>query len=150
MVGHLKRSIRVPLAVKLSPFFSVPANMAIRFDETHANAIVLFDRFYQPDFDIESLDVVPSRVLSRPKELLPRLHWTALLYGNVQADLAVTGGVHAASDVIKCILAAAKAAVHDFAIVAQRRASTLKNYFRPSANTSSATWNAWFAAGTPQ
>ena len=110
LVRHLKHSIRIPLAVKLSPFFSAPANMGMRFDEAHANAIVLFNRFYQPDFDIEQLEVVPSLVLSRPEELLLRLHWTALLFGNVRADLGVTGGVHSASDVIKCVLAGAKVA----------------------------------------
>jgi dihydroorotate dehydrogenase (fumarate) len=110
LVRHLKHSIRIPLAVKLSPFFSAPVNMSVRFDEARANAIVLFNRFYQPDFDIEQLEVVPSLALSRPEELLLRLHWAALLYGNVQADLGITGGVHTASDVIKCILAGAKVA----------------------------------------
>jgi dihydroorotate dehydrogenase (fumarate) len=110
LVRHLKRSIGIPLAVKLSPFFSAPGNMGVRFDEAHANGIVMFNRFYQPDFDIEQLEVVPSLTLSRPDELLLRLHWTALLYGNVQADLGITGGVHTASDVVKCILAGAKVA----------------------------------------
>jgi len=110
LVRHLKRSIRIPLAVKLSPFFSAPVNMGVRLDEARANAIVLFNRFYQPDLDIEQLEVVPSLTLSRPEELPLRLHWTALLYGNVQADLGITGGVHTASDVIKCILAGAKVA----------------------------------------
>jgi dihydroorotate dehydrogenase (fumarate) len=109
LVRHLKHSIRIPLAVKLSPFFSAPANMGVRFDQAHADAIVLFNRFYQPDFDIEQMEVVPSLVLSRPEELLMRLHWTALLYGHVRADLGITGGVHTASDVIKCVLAGAKA-----------------------------------------
>jgi len=110
LVRHLKHSIRIPLAVKLSPFFSAPVNMGVRFDEARANAIVLFNRFYQPDFDIEQLEVVPSLTLSRPEELPLRLHWAALLYGNVQADIGITGGVHSASDVIKCILAGAKVA----------------------------------------
>ncbi len=110
LVRHLKRSIRIPLAVKLSPFFSAPANMGVRLDEARANGIVLFNRFYQPDFDIEQLEVVPSLALSRPEELLMRLHWTALLYGKVKADLGITGGVHTSGDVIKCILAGAKVA----------------------------------------
>jgi dihydroorotate dehydrogenase (fumarate) len=110
LVRHLKRTIRIPLAVKLSPFFSAPANMGVRFDEARANAIVLFNRFYQPDFDIDELEVVPSLTLSRPEELSVRLHWTALLYGHVQADLGITGGVHSAGDVVKCILAGAKVA----------------------------------------
>ena len=110
LVRHLKRSIRIPLAVKLSPFFSAPANMGVRFDEARANGIVLFNRFYQPDFDVEELEVVPTLALSRPEELSMRLHWTALLYGHIQADLGITGGVHSATDVIKCILAGAKVA----------------------------------------
>jgi dihydroorotate dehydrogenase (fumarate) len=110
LVRHLKRSIRIPLAVKLSPFFTAPVNMGVRFDEAHADAVVLFNRFYQPDFDTEQLEVVPSLALSRPEELLMRLHWTALLYGHIQADLGITGGVHTSSDVIKCILAGAKVA----------------------------------------
>lgn len=110
LVRHVKHSIRIPLAVKLSPFFSAPANMGVRFDEAHADGIVLFNRFYQPDFDIEQLEVVPSLALSRPEELLMRLHWTALLYGHVRADLGITGGVHTAADVIKCVLAGARVA----------------------------------------
>ena len=110
LVRHLKHSIRIPLAVKLSPFFSAPANMGVRFDEAHADGIVLFNRFYQPDFDIEQLEVVPSLALSRREELLMRLHWTALLYGHVRADLGITGGVHTAADVIKCVMAGARAA----------------------------------------
>jgi len=96
--------------VKLSPFFSAPANMGVRLDEARADAIVLFNRFYQPDFDIEQLEITPSLALSRPEELLVRLHWTAILYGHVRADLGITGGVHGAKDVIKCILAGARVA----------------------------------------
>ena len=110
LLRQLKRSIRIPVAVKLSPFFSAPANMGVRFDEARADGIVLFNRFYQPDFDIEQLEVSPSLTLSRPEELLMRLHWTAILHGHVRADLGITGGVHTARDVIKCILAGAKVA----------------------------------------
>jgi dihydroorotate dehydrogenase (fumarate) len=110
LVRHLKRSIRIPLAVKLSPFFSAPANIGVRFDEARVDALVLFNRFYQPDFDIEQLEVLPSLTLSRPEELLLRLHWTAILSGHVRADLGITGGVHSSRDVLKCILAGAKVA----------------------------------------
>lgn len=110
LVRHLKHSIRIPLAVKLSHFFSAPANMAVRLDEARADGIVLFNRFYQPDFDIDQLEVTPSLTLSRPDELLLRLHWTAVLFGHVRADLGITGGVHGARDVIKCILAGARVA----------------------------------------
>ena len=117
LVRHLKHSIRIPVAVKLSHFFSAPANMAVRLDEVRADAIVLFNRFYQPDFDIDQLEVTPNLTLSRPEELLLRLHWTAILFGHVRADLGITGGVHVARDVIKCILAGAKVAFLTSALV---------------------------------
>lgn len=110
LVRHLKRSIRIPVAVKLSPFFSAPANMGLRLDEARVDGIVLFNRFYQPDFDIEEREVSPNLALSRPEELLLRLHWTAILCGHVRADLGITGGVHSSRDVIKCILAGARVA----------------------------------------
>lgn len=110
LVRQLKRSIRIPVAVKLSPFFSAPANMGVRLDEARADGIVLFNRFYQPDFDIEHMEVSPNLALSRPEELLLRLHWTAILRGHVRADLGITGGVHGSRDVIKCILAGARVA----------------------------------------
>ncbi|HXY00210.1 MAG TPA: dihydroorotate dehydrogenase-like protein [Candidatus Limnocylindrales bacterium] len=110
LVRHLKHSIRIPVAVKLSQFFSAPANMGVRFDEVRADGIVLFNRFYQPDFDIDQLEVTPTLTLSRPEELLLRLHWTAILFGHVRADLGITGGVHSSRDVIKCILAGARVA----------------------------------------
>ena len=108
LVRQLKRTLRIPLAVKLSPFFSAPANMGVRLDESRADGIVLFNRFYQPDFDIDQLEVTPSLNLSRPEELLLRLHWTAVLFGHVRADLGITGGVHSSRDLLKCILAGAK------------------------------------------
>jgi dihydroorotate dehydrogenase (fumarate) len=110
LVRQLKRTIRIPLAVKLSPFFSAPANMGVRLDEARVDGIVLFNRFYQPDFDIEHMEITPSLSLSRPEELLLRLHWTAILCGHVRADLGITGGVHSSRDLIKCILAGAKVA----------------------------------------
>jgi len=110
LVRHLKRSIGIPVAVKLSPFFTAPANMGVRLDEARVDGIVLFNRFYQPDFDIEEREVSPNLNLSRPEELLLRLHWTAILCGHVRADLGITGGVHSSRDVIKCILAGAKVA----------------------------------------
>jgi dihydroorotate dehydrogenase (fumarate) len=91
--------------------------MAVRLDEARADAIVLFNRFYQPDFDIEQLEITPNLTLSRPEELLLRLHWTAILYGRVRADLGITGGVHSARDVVKCILAGAKVAFTSSALL---------------------------------
>jgi len=110
LVRHLKRSIRIPLSVKLSPFFTAPANMGVRLDEARVDGIVLFNRFYQPDFDIDEREVAANLTLSRPEELLLRLHWAAILCGHVRADLGITGGVHSSRDVIKCILAGAKVA----------------------------------------
>jgi len=111
LVRQIKRTVRVPVAVKLSPFFSAPANIAMRLDDVGANGLVLFNRFYQPDFDIESLEVVPRLTLSHPDELLLRLHWTAILSDHIEADLAITGGVHTATDVVKCIMAGASVAM---------------------------------------
>lgn len=110
LVRQLKRTIRIPVAVKLSPFFSAPANIGVRLDEARADAIVLFNRFYQPDFSIEELEVKPTLQLSRPEELLLRLHWAAILFGHVKADIGITGGVHSSRDVIKCILAGSRVA----------------------------------------
>jgi dihydroorotate dehydrogenase (fumarate) len=83
LVRQIKRTVRVPVAVKLSPFFSAPANIAMRLDDVGANGLVLFNRFYQPDFDIESLEVAPRLTLSHPDELLLRLHWTAILSDHI-------------------------------------------------------------------
>jgi dihydroorotate dehydrogenase (fumarate) len=110
LVTRIKQSVRVPVAVKLSPFFSAPANFGKRLCEAGADGLVLFNRFYQPDFDIEDREIVPSLVLSHPEELLLRLHWVAILYGHVDADLGVTGGVHSAQDVVKCMMAGARVA----------------------------------------
>jgi dihydroorotate dehydrogenase (fumarate) len=107
LVRQIKRTVGVPVAVKLSPFFSAPANIAVRLDDAGADGLVLFNRFYQPDFDVESLEVVPRLTLSHPDELLLRLHWAAILTDHIEADLAITGGVHSAIDVVKCIMAGA-------------------------------------------
>jgi dihydroorotate dehydrogenase (fumarate) len=109
LVKKVKASVKIPVAVKLGPYFSSTSNMATRLDAAGANALVLFNRFYQPDFDLESLEVVPTLHLSTPDELLLRIHWVGTLYGRVRADLAVTGGVHSAQDVLKSMMAGAKA-----------------------------------------
>jgi dihydroorotate dehydrogenase (fumarate) len=110
LVAGIRSSLRIPMAVKLSPFFSAPANMGMMLDRAGADALVLFNRFYQPDFNIDDLEVVATLSLSRPEELLMRLHWVAILYGRVRADLAITGGVHSAQDVVKCVMAGARVA----------------------------------------
>jgi len=108
LVREVREATRIPVAVKLSPQYTALPHLAKELDHAGADALVLFNRFYQPDFDIESLDVRPRLVLSRPDELLLRLHWVAILYGDVKADLAITGGVHSAEDVLKCVMAGAQ------------------------------------------
>jgi len=111
LVGVVTHSVQVPVAVKLSHFFTAAANMAKRLDASGADALVLFNRFYQPDLDIETLEVVPNLTLSHPAELLLRLHWVAIIFGHVEADLAITGGVHSATDIIKSVMAGARVAM---------------------------------------
>jgi dihydroorotate dehydrogenase (fumarate) len=111
LVRAVKSCVSIPLAVKLSPFFTAPVDVARQLAAAGADALVLFNRFYQPDFDLEALEVVPSLRLSDPSELLLRLHWTAILYGGVSADLAVTGGVHSGADALKAMMAGARVAM---------------------------------------
>jgi dihydroorotate dehydrogenase (fumarate) len=117
LVREVKKSIRIPVAVKLGPYFSAIPNMMKKLDEAGADGLVLFNRFYQPDFDLENLEVVPSLALSDSRELLMRLHWVAILYGKVKADLAITGGVHTAADVIKSMMAGASVAMMTSAVL---------------------------------
>lgn len=107
VVQHVRQNVRIPIAVKVGPYFSAFANMAKRFAEAGANGLVLFNRFYQPDFDLETLDVVPRLVLSSPHEVRLPLHWAAILYGRVNVDLAITSGVHTHEEVLKGIMAGA-------------------------------------------
>lgn len=117
LVSHVKASVRIPVAVKLAPYFSSMAHMAKQLDEAGADGLVLFNRFYQPDFDLENLEVVPALHLSTPYELLLRLHWVATLYGHIKADMAVTGGVHTAHDVLKAMMAGARVAMMTSALL---------------------------------
>lgn len=110
LVQQLKASVRIPVAVKLTHFFSSLPHVASRLDQAGANALVLFNRFYQPDIDLENLEVVTNLSLSSSYELRLRLRWAAILFGNVKADLAITGGVHTAEDVLKCMMVGAKVA----------------------------------------
>jgi dihydroorotate dehydrogenase (fumarate) len=105
----VKAAVSIPVAVKLSPFYSAFASFARRLDETGVDGLVIFNRFYQPDIDVEALDVVPRVRLSDSGDLLLRLRWLAILSGRVRASLAVTGGVHTAMDAIKAIMAGAHA-----------------------------------------
>jgi dihydroorotate dehydrogenase (fumarate) len=117
LLRDVKRSVSIPVAIKLGHFFSAIANIAARLDGAGADGLVLFNRFYQPDFDLERLEVVPHLTLSNPYEMLLRLHWTAILFSHVNADLAVTGGVHEAADVIKCMMAGARVAMMTSALL---------------------------------
>jgi dihydroorotate dehydrogenase (fumarate) len=119
LVRQVKEATRIPVAVKLSPQYTSVPRLAMELDRAGADALVLFNRFYQPDFDIENLDVSLKLTLSRPEELLLRLHWVAILYGDVHADLAITGGVHSAEDVLKSIMAGAQVAMMASALLAQ-------------------------------
>jgi dihydroorotate dehydrogenase (fumarate) len=107
LVRKVRSKIHIPLAVKLSPFYSSLPNLARRLVEAGANSLVLFNRFIQPDLDIETLDVTPNLVLSTSEELRLPLRWVAILYGRIQADLALTSGVHTAVDAIKAVMAGA-------------------------------------------
>jgi dihydroorotate dehydrogenase (fumarate) len=117
LVRDVKASVRIPVAIKLSPNFSAIPNMARRLDQAGADALVMFNRFYQPDFDLENLEVVPSLILSGSYELLVRLTWVAVVYGHVRADLAITGGVHTALDVLKAMMVGARVAMMTSALL---------------------------------
>jgi len=108
ILREVKRSVSIPVAIKLSPFFSSTANMAKRLVAEGANGLVLFNGFYQPDIDLETLEVVPRLVLSNSSELRLPLRWVAILYGRVLADLAITTGIHTSEDVLKALMAGAK------------------------------------------
>jgi dihydroorotate dehydrogenase (fumarate) len=117
LVKAVKAEVHIPVAVKLGPYFSSMANMARKLDATGVDGMVLFNRFYQPDYDLEALEVVPNLILSNSHELLLRLHWVAVLYGSVKADMALTGGVHCATDVVKSMMAGAKVAMMTSALL---------------------------------
>jgi dihydroorotate dehydrogenase (fumarate) len=107
LVAAVTGAVKVPVAVKLSQSFTSLPSVIAQLEQAGARGVVLFNRFYQPDFDIETLEVRPTLHFSTPAELLPRLHWAAILYGHVNLDLAITGGVHSAEDVLKGIMAGA-------------------------------------------
>jgi len=117
LVKAVKSVVSIPVAVKLGPYFSSMANFAKRLDSAGANALVLFNRFYQPDFDLESLEVTPNLILSNSHELLLRLHWVATIYGQVKSDIALTGGVHGPTDVVKAVMAGANVAMMTSALL---------------------------------
>ncbi|MGE5441243.1 MAG: dihydroorotate dehydrogenase-like protein [Bacteroidota bacterium] len=101
----VKENVKIPVAVKLSPYFSSMANVAQKLDNAGADALVMFNRFYQPDFDLDNLEVVPNLSLSSPWELRLPLRWISILYGKIKASMAATSGVHDYEDVIKVMMA---------------------------------------------
>jgi dihydroorotate dehydrogenase (fumarate) len=103
----VRAAVHIPVAVKLSPFFTNFANMAKRLDLAGANGLVLFNRFYQPDIELETLEIRPNILLSTPMAMRVPLRWIALLHGKLRASLAATSGVHRASDVLKMLMAGA-------------------------------------------
>ncbi|MBU2472000.1 MAG: dihydroorotate dehydrogenase-like protein, partial [Bacteroidetes bacterium] len=104
ILKEVKGIAKIPVAVKLSPFFSSMANIATKLDDNGADALVLFNRFYQPDIDLEKLDVVPNIFLSTPQAMRLPLRWIAILYGKIKANIAATSGVHNAEDVLKMLM----------------------------------------------
>jgi dihydroorotate dehydrogenase (fumarate) len=109
MLRAVKRAVRIPVAVKLSPFYSSMSHFAWRLDEAGVDGLLLFNRFLQPDIDVEQLEVTPTLTLSDSGELLLRLRWLAILSRFLRASLAVTGGVHTVTDATKAIMAGAQA-----------------------------------------
>jgi len=107
IVRSVKQQVSVPVAVKLGPYFTNFAHMAARLDQAGADGLVLFNRFYQPDIDLENLEVVPNILLSTPMAMRLPLRWIAILYGRIRADLAATSGIHRATDAIKMLMAGA-------------------------------------------
>ena len=103
----VKSAVTIPVAVKLSPFFSNMANMAKRLDDAGANGLVLFNRFYQPDINLDELEIQPNVLLSTPQALRLPLTWIGILYGRIRASLAATSGVHGPEDVVKLLMVGA-------------------------------------------
>jgi dihydroorotate dehydrogenase (fumarate) len=117
LATNVRASVSIPVAVKFGLYFSSIAHLARKMDQAGVAGLVMFNRFYQPDFDLDNLEVVPHLILSSPYELLLRLHWVAILCGHVKADMAVTGGVHSALDVLKAMMAGARVAMMTSALL---------------------------------
>jgi dihydroorotate dehydrogenase (fumarate) len=107
VLHSVKSTVKIPVAMKLNPFFSSLANMAHRLDDAGADGLVLFNRFYQPDINLETLEVTPNVILSTPQALRLPLRWVAILHGRVKASIAATSGIHTTQDVLKMLMAGA-------------------------------------------
>jgi dihydroorotate dehydrogenase (fumarate) len=110
-VQDVIKSVNIPVAVKLNPYLSSIPYMLNRFESVGASAVVLFNRFYQPDIDLKNLELFPKLKLSTSDELPLRLRWTGLVYNKVSIDIAITGGVHTAIDALKCLAVGARVAM---------------------------------------
>jgi dihydroorotate dehydrogenase (fumarate) len=119
VLSAVKASVSIPVAIKVGPYFSSFADMACQLEEAGADALVLFNRFYQPDFDIESRTVAPAIALSTPSEIRLPLLWISLLYGRVSASLAATTGVHGPVEAIKYLMAGADVVMSTAAVLQQ-------------------------------
>ncbi len=108
ILESVKESVTIPVSLKLSPFYSSPAHFAKQVDSLGAAGVVMFNRFYQPDIDIEQLEAQPRLELSNSTELRLRLRWAAILYGHIKGDIALSGGAHTVEDIVKGIMAGAK------------------------------------------
>lgn len=117
LLRDVKANISIPVAMKISPFFSSFPCFAKQLEDAGADGLVMFNRFYQPDFDLDNLEVVPDLTLSTSGSLRLRLRWVAILYGHIKMDMAITGGVHTGEDVVKCMMAGAKVAMTTSALL---------------------------------
>ena len=129
LVADIKSAITIPLAVKLSPYVTSLPNFATRLAEAGANGLVLFNRFYQPDFDLEELEIIHSLDLSTSADIRLPLRWISILYGKVNTDLALTSGVHTAKDALKAMMAGSKVAMiaSEFLHNGERTAASILN-----------------------
>lgn len=117
LLEHVSESVHIPVSVKVGHYFSAFAHMAKQLENAGAKGLVIFNRFYQPDFDLEELEVTRGLTLSNSYELLLRLRWAAILFGRLKADIAITGGVHSPDDVVKCMMAGARVAMTTSALL---------------------------------
>ena len=127
LVRDVRAEISIPIAVKLSPYFTALPNFARQLVEAGADGLVLFNRFYQPDFDLDAFSVTPNLQLSTSNELRLRLRWIAMLYGRIEADFALTGGAHTGQDIVKAMMAGASVAMTASELLAHgvKRASSM-------------------------
>jgi dihydroorotate dehydrogenase (fumarate) len=126
LVHNICSKVSIPVAVKLSPSFTALPNFTRQLVDAGAKGLVLFNRFYQPDFDLEKLEVTPNLQLSSPKELRLPLRWVAILYGRIDADFAITSGVHKHTDILKAMMAGAKVTMVASAILKKGPAKVSK------------------------